>query len=69
MNCIGPDWIAAKGAEPSAVDHAFYPAGRVGQAAGIAGLAAFLAGPDSGRITGAAFIVDGGVTRTMIYPE
>jgi hypothetical protein len=32
-------------------------------------LVAFLVGPDSRFITGAEFIVDGGVTRKMIYPE
>ncbi len=69
VNCISPGWISTKGAEPSAADHAFHPAGRVGQTGDIAGLAAFLAGPDSGFITGAEFVVDGGVTRKMIYAE
>ena len=50
-------------------EHAFHPAGRVGRAEDIAGLAAFLVGPDSGFITGTEFVVDGGVTRKMIYPE
>jgi hypothetical protein len=26
-------------------------------------------GPESGFITGAEFVVDGGVTRKMIYPD
>jgi NAD(P)-dependent dehydrogenase (short-subunit alcohol dehydrogenase family) len=69
VNCISPGWILTKGPEPTAAEHAFHPAGRVGQANDIAGLAAFLVGPDSGFITGAEFIVDGGVTRKMIYPE
>ena len=69
VNCISPGWIATKGAEPAPEDHAFHPAGRVGRADDIAGLAAFLIGPDSGFITGAEFVVDGGVTRKMIYPE
>ena len=69
VNCISPGWIQTKGPEPFAADHAFHPAGRVGRTGDIAGLAAFLAGPDSGFITGAEFIVDGGVTRKMIYPE
>jgi NAD(P)-dependent dehydrogenase (short-subunit alcohol dehydrogenase family) len=69
VNCISPGWIATKGPAPSAEEHAFHPAGRVGNATDIASLAAFLVGPESGFITGAEFVVDGGVTRKMIYPE
>jgi len=69
VNCISPGWILTKGPEPSTEEHAFHPAGRVGRVEDIAGLAAFLVGSDSGFITGAEFIVDGGVTRKMIYPE
>jgi hypothetical protein len=69
VNCISPGWILTKGPEPTQQEDAFHPVGRVGRAADIAGLAAFLVGPDSGFITGAEFVVDGGVTRKMIYPE
>jgi NAD(P)-dependent dehydrogenase (short-subunit alcohol dehydrogenase family) len=69
VNCISPGWILTKGPEPSTQEHAFHPAGRVGRTEDIAGLAAFLVGPESGFITGAEFVVDGGVTRKMIYPE
>ena len=69
VNCISPGWIATKGPEPTHEEDAFHPAGRVGRASDIAGLAAFLVGPESGFITGAEFVVDGGVTRKMIYPE
>jgi len=68
-NCISPGWILTKGPEPTAEEHAFHPAGRVGRAEDIAALAAFLTGPEAGFITGAEFVVDGGVTRKMIYPE
>lgn len=68
-NCISPGWIFTKGDPPRAEDHGFHPAGRVGTPEDIAALVAFLTGPDSGFITGAEFIVDGGVTRKMIYPE
>jgi NAD(P)-dependent dehydrogenase (short-subunit alcohol dehydrogenase family) len=37
--------------------------------ADIAGMAAFLLGPEAGFITGAEFIIDGGMTRKMIYAE
>jgi NAD(P)-dependent dehydrogenase (short-subunit alcohol dehydrogenase family) len=69
VNCISPGWIFTKGPQPNAAEHGFHPAGRVGRAEDIAGLAAFLVGPESGFMTGAEFVVDGGVTRKMIYPE
>ncbi|HEY4171536.1 MAG TPA: SDR family oxidoreductase [Rhodopila sp.] len=69
VNCISPGWILTKGPEPTEQEHAFHPAGRVGRPEDIAALAAFLVGPESGFITGAEFVVDGGVTRKMIYPE
>jgi NAD(P)-dependent dehydrogenase (short-subunit alcohol dehydrogenase family) len=69
VNCISPGWIFTKGDQPCAEDHAFHPAGRVGTPEDVAALVAFLVGPETGFITGAEFIVDGGVTRKMIYPE
>jgi NAD(P)-dependent dehydrogenase (short-subunit alcohol dehydrogenase family) len=69
VNCISPGWILTKGPAPTQEEHAFHPAGRVGVPTDIAALAAFLLGPESGFITGGEFIVDGGVTRRMIYPE
>ncbi|HEY7577007.1 MAG TPA: SDR family oxidoreductase [Acetobacteraceae bacterium] len=69
VNCISPGWVFSKGDPPRGEDHAFHPAGRVGTPEDVAALTAFLVGPESGFITGAEFIVDGGVTRKMIYPE
>jgi NAD(P)-dependent dehydrogenase (short-subunit alcohol dehydrogenase family) len=69
VNCISPGWILTRGPEPTQEEHAFHPAGRVGTPEDIAALAVFLVGPDSGFITGSEFVVDGGVTRKMIYPE
>jgi NAD(P)-dependent dehydrogenase (short-subunit alcohol dehydrogenase family) len=69
VNCISPGWIFTKGDPPRPEDHAFHPVGRVGTSEDVAPLAAFLLGPESGFITGAEFVIDGGVTRKMIYPE
>jgi NAD(P)-dependent dehydrogenase (short-subunit alcohol dehydrogenase family) len=69
VNCISPGWILTKGPAPTDAEHAFHPAGRVGTPEDVAALAAFLVGPDSGFITGSEFVIDGGVTRKMIYPE
>jgi hypothetical protein len=69
VNCVSPGWIFTKGAAPTDAEHEFHPAGRVGRVADIASMVAFLLGPESGFVTGSEFIVDGGVTRKMIYPE
>ena len=42
-------------------------AGRVGTPDDIAALAAYLVSPQAGFITGANVVVDGGMTRKMIY--
>jgi NAD(P)-dependent dehydrogenase (short-subunit alcohol dehydrogenase family) len=76
VNCISPGWIdvsgwekrrARRSARLSATDHAQHPAGRVGRPEDIASLAAYLISSEAGFITGADFIVDGGMTRKMIY--
>jgi NAD(P)-dependent dehydrogenase (short-subunit alcohol dehydrogenase family) len=69
VNCISPGWIDTQGAELRPEDHAQHPAGRVGTTADIAACAAWLLGPEAGFVTGAEFIIDGGMTRKMIYAE
>jgi len=69
VNCVSPGWIHVRGAAPRADEEKFHPAGRVGRAEDVAALVAFLSGPEAGFFTGAEFIVDGGVTKKMIYPD
>lgn len=69
VNCISPGWIDTQGASLSEEDHQQHPAGRVGRPEDVAALAAWLLGPDSGFVTGAEFLADGGMTRKMIYAE
>lgn len=68
VNCISPGWIHT-GAESElrAIDHEQHPAGRVGKPGDIAALALFLCGAEASFITGQNFVVDGGMTRKMIY--
>lgn len=68
VNCIAPGWIdTGKHGPLRPDDHAQHPAGRVGRPDDIAAAVAWLIGRDGGFITGAEFIVDGGMTRKMIY--
>jgi len=68
-NCVSPGWIDTQGGDLSAEDHAQHPAGRVGRIEDVASLVAWLVGPESGFVTGSEFVVDGGMTRKMIYAE
>ena len=66
VNCISPGWIETrKEAEHSAADRAQHPAGRVGVPQDIAELAAYLI--SAGFVTGQNVVVDGGMTKKMIY--
>jgi NAD(P)-dependent dehydrogenase (short-subunit alcohol dehydrogenase family) len=70
VNCISPGWINVDAnAKLSAGDHAQHPAGRVGTTSDIAAAVAFLLSDAAGFMTGAELIIDGGMTRKMIYLE
>ena len=71
VNCVSPGWIETK--DYSALrrkDHRQHPAVRVGKPQDIAEIVAWLIdGERSGFVTGANFVIDGGMTRKMIYEE
>jgi NAD(P)-dependent dehydrogenase (short-subunit alcohol dehydrogenase family) len=71
VNCVSPGWIATKNYRAlRRKDHAQHPVGRVGKPQDIAEIVAWLLDPKhSGFITGANVVVDGGMTRKMIYEE
>jgi NAD(P)-dependent dehydrogenase (short-subunit alcohol dehydrogenase family) len=73
VNCVSPGWIDTKGEAAAGslrpMDHAQHPAGRVGRPEDVAGLVAWLVGPEAGFVTGAEFVTDGGMTRKMSYAE
>ena len=51
----------------AALDRAGESLAVLGRPEDVASLVAYLVGPDAGFITGANFVVDGGMTRKMIY--
>jgi NAD(P)-dependent dehydrogenase (short-subunit alcohol dehydrogenase family) len=69
VNCISPGWIDTRNESLREIDHAQHPAGRVGTADDVAALVLWLAGEQSRFATGAEFVIDGGMTREMIYEE
>lgn len=67
VNCISPGWIDVDGSKLSKEDHSQHWAGRVGRSEDVAELVLYLAG--AGFVTGAEFVLDGGMTRKMIYAD
>lgn len=76
VNAISPGWIEVgpwqksanrRQSAHSAADCAQHPVGRVGRVEDIAQLAEYLCSARSEFITGQNFVVDGGMTKKMIY--
>jgi NAD(P)-dependent dehydrogenase (short-subunit alcohol dehydrogenase family) len=75
VNAVSPGWIETgayqreKGVVPqhSAADKAQHPAGRVGSPEDITNTVLFLCSDEAGFITGQNIVVDGGMSRQMIY--
>lgn len=76
VNSISPGWIDVSGVKKtteafqinlSKDDHEQHPAGRVGNALDIARMILFLLDEKNDFITAQNFVVDGGMTKKMIY--
>jgi NAD(P)-dependent dehydrogenase (short-subunit alcohol dehydrogenase family) len=64
-NAIAPGWIVTSDETLSVEDHAQHPVGRVGRVEDVAGAVEWLAG--AGFVTGEVVVIDGGMTRQMVY--
>jgi NAD(P)-dependent dehydrogenase (short-subunit alcohol dehydrogenase family) len=76
VNCISPGWIDTSAWQPRGQekqpklrpeDHAQHPVGRVGRPEDVAALCLYLVSDAAGFVTGQNFVIDGGMTRKMIY--
>lgn len=76
VNAVSPGWIEVGNLKKKSnrqiivhtdADKMQHPAGRVGKPEDISSLVKFLLSDEAGFITGQNFVVDGGMTRKMIY--
>jgi len=76
VNCISPGWISVsewkKSQNRSSPNlgkdaHAMHPAGRVGTPEDVAAMVDYLVSDAAGFVTGQNFVIDGGMTKKMVY--
>jgi len=68
VNAISPGWIETGDYDAlRQEDHAQHPSGRVGRPDDIARACLFLTQKENDFITGSELVIDGGMTRKMIY--
>lgn len=68
VNAILPGWIDVAGEPLREEEHAQHPVGRVGRPEDVARACLFLGnGAESGFMTGQELVLDGGMTRKMVY--
>lgn len=68
VNAISPGWIETGDYDRlTDAEHRQHPSGRVGRPDDIARMCIFLASPDNDFVNGENIVIDGGMTRKMIY--
>lgn len=67
VNSISPGWIDTTESQFGGADASQHPAGRVGNPDDIASMILFLCSDEAGFITGENIVIDGGMSRLMIY--
>lgn len=70
VNAVSPGWIQVEDYDTlTERDHCQHPSGRVGKPEDIFNACLFLCSPDNDFVNGVNLIVDGGMTKKMIYDE
>ncbi len=77
VNCVSPGWIDVSGEwkkrssrKPLRLrraDRLQHPVGRIGRPEDVAALVAYLISDAAGFVTGQNYVIDGGMTKKMIY--
>jgi len=69
VNSISPGWINTDESYVATVEEkAWHASGRIGKPSDVAEVVSFLLEREDGFITGSDFVVDGGVSKKMVYP-
>lgn len=70
INTISPGWIETSDYDAlREEDHRQHPSGRVGKPQDVVNACLFLTHPENDFVNGANIVVDGGMTKKMIYTE
>lgn len=70
VNCISPGWIQNTDYESlTQEDHYQHPSRRVGKPSDIASMCLYIAHPNNDFLNGENIVIDGGMTKKMIYVE
>ena len=78
VNAVSPGWIEVRDWQKSSqkkdpqlreIDHEQHPVGRVGRPGDVAHLVSFLGSDRAGFITGQNIVIDGGISRKLIFEE
>lgn len=70
VNAISPGWIQVDNYENlRSIDHSQHPSGRVGKPKDILKACLYLCDEDNDFINGANLVIDGGMTKKMIYED
>ena len=67
VNSISPGWIDTTNSDFESSDHYQHPVARVGKPNDIVEMVNYLCSEKAGFITGQDFVVDGGMSKQMIY--
>lgn len=67
VNAISPGWIDTQNHDHQTTDMTQHPAGRVGKGSDIAQMVLYLCSEKAGFITGENIVIDGGMSKLMIY--
>ncbi|WP_036832081.1 SDR family oxidoreductase [Photobacterium sanctipauli] len=69
VNCISPGWIDVAGEPLRDIDHQQHVSGRVGHVDDIASMVNYLISDAARFISGQNIVIDGGMTKKMIYQD